>query len=155
RSEARGSGNASRGSHGDQSASGDDEAGRRQRAARHDEASGSGQAARGEGETVMRRLPLVVLFAPLLLAGCASAPRKTEPTAAPAPETAVPEAKFARDPGGFTITQTVAVPSEARSEFETGVRLMQQERWEPAVAALLKATEKAPALLAAQIDLGI
>jgi tetratricopeptide (TPR) repeat protein len=103
----------------------------------------------------MRRLALPLLVGPLLLAGCASAPRKAE---APEPVdagAAVPEAKFARDAAGFTITQSVPVPGEARSDFEAAVRLMQEERYQPAVASLLKVTERAPSLTAAHIDLGI
>jgi tetratricopeptide (TPR) repeat protein len=104
---------------------------------------------------MMRRLLLPMLFAPMVLAGCASAKHTAAVTEPVNASPGVPEAKVAHDPAGFTITQSVAVPGEARSDFEAGVRLMQEERYEPAVASLLKVTERAPSLTAAHIDLGI
>lgn len=106
---------------------------------------------------MIRRLALSILVAPLLLAGCASAPRKvtaTEPSPAPAPQ-AVQDARVSREAGGFTVTQSVQVPGEARSDFEAAVRLIKEEHYEPAIASLLKVIERAPTLTAAHIDLGI
>jgi tetratricopeptide (TPR) repeat protein len=105
----------------------------------------------------MRRLALSILFAPVLLAGCASAPRTvtaTEPAPAPAPQS-VQDAKVTRDAGGFTVTQGAQVPGDVRSDFEMAVRQLKDGNDQPAIATLLKVIEKAPTLTAAHIDLGI
>lgn len=111
----------------------------------------------------MGRLVLPMLLAPALVVGCASGPPKakaTEPARvqpgtkeAKRPE--VQEAKVVRDPGGFAITQPATVPGEARSDYEAAVRLLEKERYEPAIDLLVKVTEKAPGLTAAHIDLGM
>lgn len=102
----------------------------------------------------MRRL-LPLLLAPALALGCASAPRekiKTEPL----PESATPvEAKLSRDPGGFTVTQSVSVPSEVRNDYEAAVRQLEQSHGDAAIPLLVKVTERAPALTAAHLDLGL
>src|SRR5262249_27347976 len=67
----------------------------------------------------------------------------------------VQEAKVLRDPGGFTITQSATVGFGVRGDYEEAVRLLEKERYEPAIALLLKVTEGAPALTAAHIDLGM
>jgi tetratricopeptide (TPR) repeat protein len=105
----------------------------------------------------MRRLALSILFAPVLLSGCASAPRKataTEPPPAPAPQ-AVQDARVSREAGGFTVTQAAQVPGEVRSDFEMAVRQMKDGNDQPAIVTLLEVIEKAPNLTAAHIDLGI
>jgi len=95
-----------------------------------------------------------VLLAPALLAGCASTshPATTEPGDA-RPDVA--EAKVLKDPGGFTITQAVSAPSDARADYEKAVRLLKDEKYEPGIALLLKVVERAPDMTAAHIDLGI
>jgi tetratricopeptide (TPR) repeat protein len=103
----------------------------------------------------MRRFALPLLFAPMMLTGCASAQHTAAVTEPAAAGPGVPEAKFAHDAAGFTITQSVPIPGDARSDFEAALRLMQDERYEPAVTSLLKVTERAPSLTAAHIDLGI
>ncbi len=60
-----------------------------------------------------------------------------------------------QDAGGFTITQPVQVKSDVRADYEEAVRLLEKERYEPAIALLLKVTERAPEVTAAHIDLGI
>jgi tetratricopeptide (TPR) repeat protein len=108
--------------------------------------------------TELRRIAtLATAFAPLLILGCASgAPRvkqvKTEPADA---RPAVAEAKVLKDPGGFTITQSATIPFGVRDDYETAVRQLNDKKYEPAIALLLKVTEKAPDLTAAHINLGI
>jgi len=60
-----------------------------------------------------------------------------------------------RDAGGFTITQRVRVKADVRADYETAVRMLEEERYEPGIALLLQVTERAPELTAAHIDLGI
>jgi len=103
----------------------------------------------------LRRAIVPVVLAPALLAGCASTSNKatTEPPDDARP--AVEDAKVVRDPGGFTITQPVSVPAGVRSDYEAAVRMLNESRYEPGIAALLKVTERAPEVMAAYIDLGI
>ncbi|HET8947462.1 MAG TPA: tetratricopeptide repeat protein, partial [Candidatus Polarisedimenticolia bacterium] len=103
----------------------------------------------------MRRPLVAIALAPALLLGCASsphAPAQTEPIT-PAPQ--VTEAKLSRDASGFTISQSVSVPSEVRNDYEAAVRQMDQGNDAAAIPLLVKVTERAPALTAAHLDLGI
>jgi Flp pilus assembly protein TadD len=104
---------------------------------------------------------LALALAPALIVGCASGgarPAKATEPAESRPAVDHPpaaEAKVAKDPGGFSITQAASVPFGVRDDYETAVRQLGQERWEPAIALLLKVTEKAPDLTAAHINLGM
>jgi Flp pilus assembly protein TadD len=60
-----------------------------------------------------------------------------------------------RDESGFTITEEVHVSAETRADFETAVRLLEEEQYESGIALLLEVTEAAPQLTTAHIDLGI
>ena len=57
--------------------------------------------------------------------------------------------------GGFTITQRVRVSTDVRADYEAAGRLLAEARYEPAIALLIKVTERAPAVTSAHIDLGI
>ena len=108
---------------------------------------------------MMRRLLPAMVVAPILLAGCASAPPRTA-TATSSPETQkpgpeVPEAKLLRDAGGFTITQAVQASSGDRSDCDQAARLIEEAHYDQAIALLLKVVERAPALTVAHVDLGI
>ncbi|HUG03675.1 MAG TPA: tetratricopeptide repeat protein [Steroidobacteraceae bacterium] len=60
-----------------------------------------------------------------------------------------------QDAGGFTITQRVRVNADVRADYAAAVRMLEQERYEPGIALLVKVTEEAPDVTAAHIDLGI
>ncbi len=57
--------------------------------------------------------------------------------------------------GGFTITQRGRVPAEVSADYGTAVRLLEEGRYEPAIALMLKVAEREPSLTAAHIDLGM
>jgi len=101
------------------------------------------------------RLVLPMVLAPALVVGCASQPDqalRTEPENAPP---AVQESKVERNAGGFTITQPVQVTAAVRSDYESAVRMLEETRYEPAIALLLKVIERAPEATAAHIALGM
>ena len=102
----------------------------------------------------VRRAIVPVVLAPALLVGCASQSHQatTEPGAA---RPNVVAAKVVQDPGGFSITQPVNAPSEARADYDKAVRMLKEEKYEPGIALLLKVVERAPEMTAAHIDLGI
>jgi Flp pilus assembly protein TadD len=89
---------------------------------------------------------LVLLFAVAGQAASAS----TKPAAKRAARVDVQQ-----DATGFTITQPVRVSAEVRADYETAVRMLEEARYEPGIALLLKVTERAPEVTAAHIDLGI
>src|SRR5262245_17864104 len=116
--------------------------------------------ARSMRQARLPRLAIPALIAQAFLAGCASQPGKpavTAPVEAPTgvQESKVQKANVVRNAGGFTITQPALVTGGARSDYESAVRLLEKERYEPAIPALVKVTEQAPEATAAYIDLGM
>jgi Flp pilus assembly protein TadD len=67
----------------------------------------------------------------------------------------VAEAEAANGPTGFTITQDVRVAGAVRDDYESAIRLLQQQQYEAGIALLTKVTEAAPAAVAPHVDLGI
>jgi tetratricopeptide (TPR) repeat protein len=60
-----------------------------------------------------------------------------------------------RDAGVLTMTQSVRVSADVRSDYEDAVRSLMQERYDHGIELLLKVTAKEPTLTAAHINLGI
>jgi tetratricopeptide (TPR) repeat protein len=101
-------------------------------------------------------IPLLALF---LALGCLPAAQRTvtakstRTKQAPVPQAAPLD--FERDAGGVTITQQVPVTDEVRADYDTAVRMLEQQQYERAIPLLLKVTEQAPTSTAAHIDLGV
>jgi Flp pilus assembly protein TadD len=70
-------------------------------------------------------------------------------------ERRAPRIDVEQDAGGFTITQRVRVNSDVRADYAAAVRMLEEERYGPGIALLVKVTEEAPDVTAAHIDLGI
>ena len=95
----------------------------------------------------------------LLALGCAPEARRTakagSTTAKPPVEPPTLSVEVQRDAGGVTFTQHVPVTDQVRNDYESALHLMEQAQYDQGIALLLKVTEQAPALTAAQINLGI
>jgi len=108
-------------------------------------------------KAICRGIPWLALF---LALGCSPGVRRTV-TADASPTTNEPVEQPAalvdveQDAGGFTITQHVSVADEVRADYEAAVRMLEEARYEPAIALLLEVTERTPAVTAAHIALGI
>jgi Flp pilus assembly protein TadD len=108
-------------------------------------------------ETVFRGILCLAL---LVATGCSSGVRRSDTTDASTAANEPVKRRAAvvdveQDAGGFTITQRVNVTDDVRADYGTAVRMLKQERYEPAIAALLRVTETAPEVTAAHIALGI
>jgi tetratricopeptide (TPR) repeat protein len=66
-----------------------------------------------------------------------------------APEISVAELE------GETIAEDVRVSDKSRADFEMAVRMLEDAKYEPGIASMLKLTEQEPTLAAPHIDLGI
>src|SRR5262245_39695728 len=95
----------------------------------------------------------------LLALGCEPAARHTAvvpPTPVIAPvEPSTPVVDVAKDAGGFTITEQIPLTDQVRADYDEGRRSLEEGKYEPGIASMLKVTEQAPSLTAAHIDLGI
>jgi Flp pilus assembly protein TadD len=60
-----------------------------------------------------------------------------------------------QDASGFTITQHVSVSDEVRAGYDAAAHMMEEGRYQPAIALLLEVTDQAPSVAAAHIVLGI
>ena len=89
-----------------------------------------------------------------LLAALLAATGSTAGAAGKAPEGPA-DLEVTREPTGFTITQDIRVGGSVRDDYESALRLLQQERYEQGIALLVKVSESAPAAIAPHIDLGI
>ena len=110
----------------------------------------------------------------VLLGGCTATPSSVEPEAAaavPQPEAAEPEAdpidlvlaerrrgdypEIETEESGFTITEQVRVRGDAYTRYDRALGLLQQQRYQEAIAELTELTADAPDLTAPYVDLGI
>jgi len=92
------------------------------------------------------------LVAALIAAGCSTPAREARPQ-----QKQLQPARVAiqQDPTGFTIMEDVRVSADVRADYDNALLLLQQERYDEGIAALLKVTEGAPNVTAPHIDLGI
>jgi tetratricopeptide (TPR) repeat protein len=101
----------------------------------------------------------IAWLAVLLALGCAPSARHTakagSTTMKPPVEPPTLSVDVQRDPGGITFTQHVPVADAVRADYESAVHMLEQAQYDQGIALLLKVTEQAPALTAAQINLGI
>jgi Flp pilus assembly protein TadD len=56
---------------------------------------------------------------------------------------------------GFTVVEAAQADADTREQYARAMRLLEQQQYAQGAALLAKVTEKAPALVAAQVDLGI
>src|SRR5215510_6133594 len=107
-------------------------------------------------KAICRGIPWLALF---LAVGCAPEARRTAKAVSTTTKPPVqPPSAFVdvqRDAGGITFTQHVPLTDEVRANYDSAVHLLEQSQYDQAIALLLKVTEKAPALTAAHINLGI
>jgi tetratricopeptide (TPR) repeat protein len=66
-----------------------------------------------------------------------------------------PSAVEIQDESGFTISEKVSVSSGVRDQFNTAMRLLEQEQYDRGIALLADATEAAPNVTSLHIDLAI
>ena len=100
---------------------------------------------------IASRASLACVASALLLGTPASAstsPGRTESRRAPRVE-------IQQDATGFTLTQPMRVSAEVRGDYVAAVQMLEEGRYEPGIALLLKVTERAPEATAAHIDLGV
>ncbi len=92
--------------------------------------------------------------APWLALFLSVAPQDSTATTKPAARRAA-RVEVKQDGGGFTITQRVRVDDAVRADYESAVRMLVEQRYDTGIALLLKVIERAPALTAAHVNLGM
>jgi len=96
----------------------------------------------------------------LLAAGCATVARRAatseELTAKiEAMEDHSASVEVQQDAGGFTLTDSVMVEDDVRSDYEAAVLMLEDEQYAAGIALLRDVIERAPDVTSAHIDLGI
>lgn len=89
----------------------------------------------------------------LVIAACSSSPAQPRTQlASPRPPARI---ELQQDAGGFSIIEEVNVDAAVRADYESAIRLLEQNQYEQGIATLVKVTQVAPGVTAAHIDLGI
>jgi Flp pilus assembly protein TadD len=102
------------------------------------------------------RRAVASLAAAVFLAACSTPSTQEKPLQKQAARALQPaRVDIQQDATGFTILEDVRVSADVRAEYESAVRMLELQQYEQGVASLLKVTESAPNVTAAQIDLGI
>jgi Flp pilus assembly protein TadD len=97
-----------------------------------------------------------VFAAALCMTACSAPANREKPTSKQATKALQPpRVDIQQDATGFTILEDVRVSADVRAEYESAVRLLEQQQYEQGIAALIKVIEGAPNVTAAHIDLGI
>ena len=102
----------------------------------------------------MKALRRAMPWLALLLAAAAQASTRSTTPDKPVDRRA-PRVDVVREAGGFTITQRMRVNAAVRADYENAVGLLEQGRYEPGIALLLRVIERTPEATAAYIDLGM
>ena len=101
----------------------------------------------------------IAWLAVLLTLGCAPEARRTGKSGATAQKPPVEPPTLSvdvqRDATGLSFTQHVPVTDQVRTDYETAVHMLEQAQYDQGIPLMVKVTEQAPALTAAQINLGI
>jgi len=108
-------------------------------------------------KAIGRGVPWLAL---LLAVGCSTVARNRVTAEGPATtntpvELPAVQVDVEQDSGGFTMTERLHIPSDVRADYQAAVRMLEEGRYEPGIALLLTVTERAPAVTAAHIALGI
>jgi Flp pilus assembly protein TadD len=99
---------------------------------------------------------VAVIATAAFVAACSAPATREQPAAKRSAKAAQPvRVDIQQDATGFTILEDVRVSADVRAEYESAVRMLEQEQYEQGIAALLKVTEGSPNVTAAHIDLGI
>jgi Flp pilus assembly protein TadD len=102
----------------------------------------------------MRRIDAGLLCAvAFAMTACSSSP--TKPQAQRQPQQQAARIQIQQDPGGFSIIEEVNVDPAIRAEYDSAIRMLEQNQTEQGIAALVKVTQAAPGVTAVHIDLGI
>lgn len=87
------------------------------------------------------------------IVACSSAP--TQPRVQQTTKSQPARIEIQQDPGGFSIFEEVNVDPAIRADYDSAIRLLEQQQYEQGIATLVKVTQAAPGVTAAHIDLGI
>ena len=101
----------------------------------------------------------IAWLAVLLALGCAPEARRTAKAgstmAKPPVEPPTLSVDVQRDASGLTFTQHVPVTGQVRADYDAAVHMLEEAQYDQGIPLLLKVTEQAPTLTAAQINLGL
>jgi len=101
----------------------------------------------------------ITWLAVLLALGCASSERRTAKAGLTTAKPPVPPPTLSvdvqKDASGLTFTEHVPVTDQVRTDYDAAVHMLEQGQYDQGIPLMVKVTEQAPRLTAAQIDLGM